>query len=548
VIGYACKYTPLELIRVLGGDPVLINREAESFEAADKICPGNLCSYSRSLIEAVYSQNLKELCLVNCCDSIRRCFDVLHEEGSLDFIFLMDLPHLDDECAREQLAGELRRFYREYSAYKGTGFNASVYREAFTDPEVLPDEKFIAVLGARISDEGLALFRESLPYAVLDLTCCGNRYVATPPLQSPEFDALAYAAELMAQTACMRMDRLHDRTQLLGHPKLAGVIYHTVAFCDFYAFEYERQRREIPAPVLKLESDYRTGSGGQLGVRLGAFCESMGTSAGMIERKERMGNFVAGIDSGSTTTNIAVLDTSGKICGSVTVSTGPKAALGAAKALDAALLQMGIERDEIMYVVATGYGRDNIGFADSAITEISCHAKGARFLKPEARTVIDIGGQDSKVICIDENGAVENFVMNDKCAAGTGRFLEMMARTLELDMEEMGQKGMSWIKELTISSVCTVFAESEVISLIADNHSEEDIIHGLNLAVATRTASLVHRAGGLPPFIMTGGVARNPGVVSALQKKLDTPMWIAGDPDLCGAIGAALFALEAVKL
>lgn len=148
------------------------------------------------------------------------------------------------------------------------------------------------------------------------------------------------------------------------------------------------------------------------------------------------------------------------------------------------------------------------------------------------------------MICLDGDGGVANFIMNDKCAAGTGRFLEMMARTLELDMEQMSQRGLAWKKDLTISSMCTVFAESEVISLIADNHTDSDIIHGLNKSIAVKTASMVSRAKGVGPYMMTGGVARNRGVVQELEKRLGEKLFIADDPDLCGALGAALYALE----
>lgn len=151
---------------------------------------------------------------------------------------------------------------------------------------------------------------------------------------------------------------------------------------------------------------------------------------------------------------------------------------------------------------------------------------------------MDIGGQDSKVICLDESGGVTNFVMNDKCAAGTGRFLELMARTLELSLEEMALVGLHWEQELTISSMCTVFAESEVVSLIADNHSAADIVHGLNQSVAAKTAALASRAGAKGPYMMTGGVARNRGVTEALEARLGAPLWLPPEPDLCGALGA----------
>ena len=139
---------------------------------------------------------------------------------------------------------------------------------------------------------------------------------------------------------------------------------------------------------------------------------------------------------------------------------------------------------------------------------------------------MDIGGQDSKVICLDESGGVTNFVMNDKCAAGTGRFLELMARTLELNLDEMARVGLHWEQELTISSMCTVFAESEVVSLIADNHSAADIVHGLNQSVAAKTAALASRAGAKGPYMMTGGVARNRGVTEALEARLGAPLWL----------------------
>jgi predicted CoA-substrate-specific enzyme activase len=163
-------------------------------------------------------------------------------------------------------------------------------------------------------------------------------------------------------------------------------------------------------------------------------------------------------------------------------------------------------------------------------------------MNPEARTIIDIGGQDSKVICLDGDGSIVNFIMNDKCAAGTGRFLEMMAGTLELDLKEMDALSRRWKKDLTISSTCTVFAESEVVSLIAENQDTADIIHGLNKSVASRTYAMVRRSQGSAPFMMTGGVACNPGVAEELRKFLGAPLTITEHPDLTGAVGAALSA------
>jgi predicted CoA-substrate-specific enzyme activase len=257
--------------------------------------------------------------------------------------------------------------------------------------------------------------------------------------------------------------------------------------------------------------------------------------------------YAAGVDSGSASTDVVILDRQGKIVGSAILPTGAGASAGADKALEAAIQSAGITREDIGTVVSTGYGRDHIAGGNASVTEITCHARGAHHLLPGVRTIIDIGGQDSKVIRLDENGQVINFVMNDKCAAGTGRFLELMARTLEMTLPEMSEKGRHWNKPVSISSMCTVFAESEVVSLIAGNTDPADIIHGLNMAVANKTASLVMRLGGQPAYVMTGGVAMNRGVVEALEEKLKAEIIVPREAQLCGALGAALFALDAVR-
>ena len=231
----------------------------------------------------------------------------------------------------------------------------------------------------------------------------------------------------------------------------------------------------------------------------------------------------------------------------IILPTGAGAAVGAERALEEALKEAGLERGDLDAMVTTGYGRTAISEGDKSITEITCHARGAHFLDPSVRTVIDIGGQDSKVIRLDENGAVINFVMNDKCAAGTGRFLEMMARTMEMSLDEMSRMGLKYKEDITISSMCTVFAESEVVSLIAQNKAADDIVHGLNKAVAAKTAALVKRVGGEERYMMTGGVSKNESLVKTLEEKLGTTLVVHADAQLCGALGAALFAMDLVE-
>ena len=345
----------------------------------------------------------------------------------------------------------------------------------------------------------------------------------------------------------MRMTDIAARRALYENEHIRGIVYNTVKFCDYYGFEYAELKAKSRIPLLKIESDYTVTAPGQLTTRLEAFRESLNLTAKPSrtpEPKPMNKHLFAGIDSGSTTTNMVVLDANETLLAFSIVRTGPRAQMGAQAALEDVCKQLNIKKEDFAAIVATGYGRNNIPFATDTRTEITCHARGAHFLNPAVRTIIDIGGQDSKIINLDETGHVTGFMMNDKCAAGTGRFLEMMARTLELDMAEMSRRGLTWDKELTISSMCTVFAESEVISLIADNHTDSDIIHGLNKSIAGKTAAMAARAKGQPPYMMTGGVARNRGVVQALEEKLGAKLSISENPDLCGALGAALFALH----
>lgn len=258
--------------------------------------------------------------------------------------------------------------------------------------------------------------------------------------------------------------------------------------------------------------------------------------------------YFAGIDSGSTSTDVVILDREDRMITGIILPTGAGAAIGAERALEQALEAAHLTREDIDAIVTTGYGRTAISEGDKSITEITCHARGAHFLDPSVRTVIDIGGQDSKVIRLDENGNVVNFVMNDKCAAGTGRFLEMMARTMEMNLDEMSKAGLSYQEDITISSMCTVFAESEVVSLIAQNKPTDDIVHGLNKAVASKTVSLVKRVGGEERYMMTGGVSKNLGLVKTLEEKLGAPLIVSDQAQLCGALGAALFARDLVEI
>jgi len=253
--------------------------------------------------------------------------------------------------------------------------------------------------------------------------------------------------------------------------------------------------------------------------------------------------YTMGIDIGSSSSKAVIMKDGKEVISSAVIQVGTGTS-GPDRVMEEVFKNIDLTPEDIRFTVATGYGRFSVEKADKQISEISCHAKGIYFLHPEARTIIDIGGQDAKAIRLDAKGNIGQFVMNDKCAAGTGRFVDVMSRVLEIPLSEMGNVHFKATEWAFVSSTCTVFAESEVISLIAEDKETADIIHGRNKSVAAKTYSLVKRAGGQGPFMMTGGVARNPGLVREIEEKLGEKLTIPDQPDLAGAIGAALFALD----
>jgi predicted CoA-substrate-specific enzyme activase len=251
--------------------------------------------------------------------------------------------------------------------------------------------------------------------------------------------------------------------------------------------------------------------------------------------------YTVGIDIGSITTKAALFQ-DGKLAATKLTFTGYNSEAAGKKIFSEIRQDAGLKESEHIKVVSTGYGRASVSFADKAITEITCHAAGARYLNNSIRFIIDIGGQDSKAILLDENGKVKNFIMNDKCAAGTGRFLEVMARALEIDLNDFGAISLKSLNPAQISSLCTVFAESEVISLISKGVAQEDIVAGIHESIGTRIAALASRAGMTTPAMITGGVAKNIGMVKALEKALSFHAEVSPHAQLTGAIGGAVLA------
>nr|4EHT_A Chain A, Activator of 2-hydroxyisocaproyl-CoA dehydratase [Clostridioides difficile]4EHT_B Chain B, Activator of 2-hydroxyisocaproyl-CoA dehydratase [Clostridioides difficile]4EHU_A Chain A, Activator of 2-hydroxyisocaproyl-CoA dehydratase [Clostridioides difficile]4EHU_B Chain B, Activator of 2-hydroxyisocaproyl-CoA dehydratase [Clostridioides difficile]4EIA_A Chain A, Activator of 2-hydroxyisocaproyl-CoA dehydratase [Clostridioides difficile] len=256
--------------------------------------------------------------------------------------------------------------------------------------------------------------------------------------------------------------------------------------------------------------------------------------------------YTMGLDIGSTASKGVILKNGEDIVASETISSGT-GTTGPSRVLEKLYGKTGLAREDIKKVVVTGYGRMNYSDADKQISELSCHARGVNFIIPETRTIIDIGGQDAKVLKLDNNGRLLNFLMNDKCAAGTGRFLDVMAKIIEVDVSELGSISMNSQNEVSISSTCTVFAESEVISHLSENAKIEDIVAGIHTSVAKRVSSLVKRIGVQRNVVMVGGVARNSGIVRAMAREINTEIIVPDIPQLTGALGAALYAFDEAK-
>ena len=553
MLGYICKYAPVEIFESMGVEMSRIEPDVTNFNQAEIRMHPNICSFAKGVLEEMMSKDYEGVILTTCCDSIRRLYDVLREEFPEKFIYMLDTPRITKDAGVTLYEQRIRAMIREYEAFSGKTFREDTFRSYL---EGLREEQQYAVkdhtvnigiIGARANDSIKEILKENHANVAFDLTCTG---LGRKILVEEKKLLTGYTRGLLSQFPCMRMEQAANRDELIrcSAGSVDGIIYHTVQFCDNYAYEYAWIREWMDRPLLLLETDYTRQSSGQIRTRIEAFLESLNPERGRTE-KQRKGDgtmYVIGIDSGSTSTNAVVMDQDKKIKAFSVVRTGAKSGVSADRALHEVLEKAGLAREDISLIVSTGYGRVSIEFADENVTEISCHGKGAHYFNPSIRTILDIGGQDSKAIRLNENGEVKDFVMNDKCAAGTGRFLEMIARTLEVSLDELGKIALTSTEKIEITSMCSVFAESEVISLIANNKEKADIADGVCHAIANKAFGLLRRVGMEPDFMMTGGVAKNPGVVRAVEEKIGAKLYICEEPEIVGATGAALYALERV--
>ncbi|MEE8336113.1 MAG: acyl-CoA dehydratase activase [Candidatus Neomarinimicrobiota bacterium] len=254
--------------------------------------------------------------------------------------------------------------------------------------------------------------------------------------------------------------------------------------------------------------------------------------------------YAAGVDVGSTQTKAVIINEEKKIVARSLIDTGANVIKAAEKAYLLALNAEKLREEEIEYVVGTGYGRYKVTFGNTQVTEISCHGRGAITMFPGTQTVLDMGGQDTKAIRVNETGEIIDFCMNDKCAAGTGRFLGAASTALDIPIDKLGPTALTSQKPVRISTTCTVFAETEVLSWLGKGKKIQDILMGVHLSIASRSAALLRRVGINEEVTFTGGVAKNLGMVSVLNEKLGLKVNVSDDSPYMGALGAALFGLD----
>ena len=555
MLGYICKYAPIEVFEAMGIEMKRMEPEVTNFNQADIFMHPNICSFTKGLLEEILASDEYEgIILTTCCDSIRRLYDVLKEQMPNKFIYLLDTPRITKEAGVVLYEKRIIEMIKAYEQFSGKSFDKNKLYELINhrtkQEEIKQKESHIniGILGARANEAIKTILEERKINVAFDLTCTG---LQRKLLLDEENVLLGYTRGLLSQFPCMRMEIASNRDQLMKEyvDSVDGIIYHTVQFCDNYSYEYAWLKDVITKPMLLLETDYTKQSYGQILTRIEAFLESLGQNVKRTNMRVRgeNGMYVMGVDSGSTSTNAVILDENRNMKAFAVVRTGAKSGESANKILKEILEKAGLKREDIAWIVSTGYGRVSIPFADETVTEISCHGRGAHYFNPSIRTILDIGGQDSKGIRLSEQGEVIDFVTNDKCAAGTGRFLEMIARTLEVEIGELGSIALESKEEIEITSMCSVFAESEVISLIANNKEKADIANGVCRSIANKSYSLLKRVGMEPNFMMTGGVAKNPGVIRAVEEKINAKLYICPEPEIVGATGAALYALDRIK-
>lgn len=552
-----CSLLPVEMFISKGFTPHYLTPEELGCEnTGTHYCHfhENICSYAKLLFEYLSKREAEFDVIVvpASCDAMKKLYSSLLEKVPKKKLFFLDHPRAKTPDAAAFYASQLAALEK----FLGPVATIVACHPEPQAKDLMTSSTKIGILGSNIYSGVLIDVLKAHNAEPVYLNQCLSKLRPDDKIlgmYGQVAEPLKIAQVLLEKNICPRTHDEAGRQKIINDIKaqgIKGVVVNSLKFCDFYPFEYIFLKESLGPdfPILITENDLMSKDEGQISTRLSAFLERIGGAAFTSKKAKIKGQkaeacFV-GLDSGSHSTKGVCIDGSGEILAYEIIPTGTKVRDAAMKCLENLLKKAGKTRKDVNKITSTGYGRQCIEFADGSVTEITCHAVGANHVLKEPATIIDIGGQDSKAISFDGQGNVKKFVMNDKCAAGTGRFLEVMANKLHMDIGEFSKLAMETDKHVSVTSMCSVFAESEVISLLADGHGKERIAKGIHKSIAGRTASLVKRIEGEPPYYMTGGVARNKALLEELSEALGSKIKPLDNPQIMGALGAAIYSLR----
>jgi predicted CoA-substrate-specific enzyme activase len=501
LIGYTCKYAPVELLQALGGQCVFIDEEIPDSEGDNDIARLRAIKYARQLLLKCRDSGIKELVITGCSDISQRAYDILRVGNDFRFLFYFDLPYMGDRMAAMQFKGELIRFMQEYSSYHGEDLLMEDFLKrfafAFTGEEKMASSKcgFIRHLDM---PEGQLTFDELMEW---------------------------YAGELLAQEPCVRM----------------GGVIESESAAEAEAEESETEAagqeniEEVPEVTEVQEEEPQTAAE-DLPV------ENAGAEEASDDEEEETGEIFGGADIGYSFTKAVIVSSSGKVCGRACVPSTGDAGLDVLKAFGMIHDESGINVEDITAVTACGEGADKVDFVTDVKSGRECMIEGALKSVPDARTVLDAGAHANRLYTLGKRGELKQSVYASECAGAAGKFLEMTAAELQIGLDEMSSLGQEWEEELKLSGTCAVFEMSEIKAMAVRNLAYADIIHAADAAYAARISEIMAKARVKAPVVIAGGAAEDLAAVRAIEDKTGIELIIADEPKYCCALGAALLA------
>lgn len=505
MIGYTCKYAPVELLQALGGQCVFINENVTDFQGDSDIARLKGIKYARTLLTRCRESGIKELVITGCSDVSQRAYDVLRAGTDFRFLFYMDLPYKGDKLAVMQLKAELIRFMQEYSNYKKEDVMMEDFLRrfafAFTSDAVMDDEE-----------------------------CGGSRHLDMPAGQM-SFDGLMewYAEGLLQQEPCVRMGGSSEE-MFKSEPE--------TVFADDMAEETTHEEVEVSENIEETEEPERPDE--TLSNRGQTVSEALNDK----DKIELPDIIFGGIDIGYSYTKVVLIDGSGDIIAKTRVQSTVNPDLDTLKAFGNIHDEMGIEMEGITAITACGDGTKKLGSPVETESEADCLIKGALKSVPGARTIVDLGGRGTRAYHLGRNGELKSTAKDDGCASAAGIYLENAAKELQVTMEEFFTLGDDWEEDISLQSGCAVFDLSEIRALAVANEPYSDIIHAVDKVFAVKAAEVVTRMKAKEPVVVTGGAALDSGALKTIEDKVHIALVKADDPEYGCAYGAAIFACE----